>query len=115
MTFIANARGVDTLSSRMSPGIVENPHHNWIPTWLREQSLCKIMGEARIHFQVALQNPVRFGVHTSDRMTAISKGLFVDVPKGRDQSLGSFGLIGVWPFGRRTKSDGSFEMTIHGG
>src|SRR5712675_2243866 len=100
------ARGVDTLSSR---------HHNRIATRLREQSLCKIMGEARIHFQVALQNPVRFGVHTSDRMAAISEGLFVDIPKGRDQSLGSFGLIGVWPFDEGTKSDGSFELNVHDG
>ena len=72
------------------------------------------MGEARIHFQVALQNPVRFGVHTSDRM-ATSKGLFVDIPKGHDQGLGGFGLIGVWPFDRWTKSDGSFESNVHDG
>ena len=73
------------------------------------------MWEASIHFQVTLQDPVCFGVHTSDRMAAISEGLFVDITKGRDQSLGSFGLIGVWPFDRWTKSNGSFELNVHDG
>jgi hypothetical protein len=51
-----------------------------------------------------------FGVHTSERMTAISEGLFVDIPDGRDQSLGSFSLIRFWPFDRWTKSNGSFAV-----
>jgi hypothetical protein len=71
------------------------PHHNRIATWLREQSLCKIMRKTCIHFQVALQNSVRFGMHTSERMATISEGLFIDKPKGRDQSLGGLGLIGA--------------------
>src|SRR5260370_12368803 len=76
------------------------PHHNRITTWLREQSLCKVTCEVRIHFQVALQNSVGLGVHTSERMTTISEGLFVDISHGRDQSLGGFSLIRVCPFDR---------------
>jgi hypothetical protein len=56
-----------------------------------------------------------FGVHTSERMTAISEGLFVDIPHGRDQTLGGFSLIRVWPFDRWTKSNGSFELNVHDG
>src|SRR5258708_12410592 len=82
------------------------PHHNRITTWLREKSLCKVTCEVRIHFQLALQNSVGLGVHTSERMTTINQGLFFDISHGRDQPLARFTLIRVSPFHRCTQQPG---------
>src|SRR5712671_3695088 len=62
------------------------------------------------YLQVTFQNSLGLGMHRSDRMPAISQGLFIDVPHRCDQALYGLRLVWFQTFHRWAKPNGSFEL-----
>src|SRR6266850_3151205 len=88
------------------------PHHDRIAARPCEQSLCEFAGEMRVYLQVTFQNSLGLGMHRSDRMPAISQGLFIDVPHRCDQALNGLRLVWFQTFHRWAEPNGSFELDV---